>query len=642
MSIFSRKKAKPEEKSFDTLTGTITTGNGARMPSENWTKNKTEMLNMVNDWVYIAASAIAKNIAKVEWKVYSRRGKGEELTNSPVNEMFANPNGNQTWYELMYITTMLMQATGEAYCAHPFVKPLDIRILRPDKVNVKGRTVTYSSGSKIVQYSVEEVTMFNMPSHLSTFGGSGYSPMRGASGFIQRHAGMTVAEFQSFKQAVINQLLVRVSGEFKNNTKGKKSIVDKIRRYFGADNAGKILAVAGVDGIDRVGLKPTDIMSPDLERNIGMHILNSYGVPPEIVGMTDSSNRSTSEESQQIFVENALEPMLRLIAGKLNKIIPVIFPGALVKVVPVIPYPEMWQRRIDEEAHDLSNGVRTINEVREARGLKKYGAEFDQPWLPMNLVPASLSTFTDSKSFNIKTIKGVPNARVIQLFSRIHRAWELKYANAVTRQVYQPISETLIAMLPEKAIKGINPADVGKKMQELYQQYILDGAGADMATTAADMFGLSPDLTVWRRSYGAWFEVRGADFWEKTTMQQVPYVDELIGSVLSGDKSRADAITLIKSVYGRPRALRVARTEVTAGMNGGALSMYKSNGIDGKEWITTLDEVTRDDHADADGQTVSVNDSFMVGGFSMEHPGDPSAPPEQIVNCRCAIAPVVE
>lgn len=54
-----------------------------------------------------------------------------------------------------------------------------------------------------------------------------------------------------------------------------------------------------------------------------------------------------------------------------------------------------------------------------------------------------------------------------------------------------------------------------------------------------------------------------------------------------------------------------------------------------KIWIATLDERTRPDHADADGQ-IAKDGYFRVGGAYMEAPGM-SGDPSQDINCRCTV-----
>lgn len=58
-----------------------------------------------------------------------------------------------------------------------------------------------------------------------------------------------------------------------------------------------------------------------------------------------------------------------------------------------------------------------------------------------------------------------------------------------------------------------------------------------------------------------------------------------------------------------------------------------------KMWIAILDEKTRSDHEDADGQIVEITDPFDVGGWPMMYPKDDSmgAPLSEIINCRCTV-----
>lgn len=84
-------------------------------------------------------------------------------------------------------------------------------------------------------------------------------------------------------------------------------------------------------------------------------------------------------------------------------------------------------------------------------------------------------------------------------------------------------------------------------------------------------------------------------------------------------------------------AERASRTGVVASSNAGNHSAIQDSSAIGEEWITSLDGRERDDHAEADGQIVPVDTAFIVGGVTMQHPGDPTAPVGQIANCRCTV-----
>lgn len=89
---------------------------------------------------------------------------------------------------------------------------------------------------------------------------------------------------------------------------------------------------------------------------------------------------------------------------------------------------------------------------------------------------------------------------------------------------------------------------------------------------------------------------------------------------------------------GRSRARTIARTEIGAAQN---MALSEAAGAAGIEyemvWCSAEDERTRPSHRAADGQTRKEGEAFDVGGASLARPGDPSAPPAEVVNCRCTL-----
>lgn len=89
-------------------------------------------------------------------------------------------------------------------------------------------------------------------------------------------------------------------------------------------------------------------------------------------------------------------------------------------------------------------------------------------------------------------------------------------------------------------------------------------------------------------------------------------------------------------------ALRNARTAYTGAQNAGrmeGLHQAQELGIKvKKQWMATLDSKTRDAHADLDGQIRDVDEPFEVDGMEIDYPGDPTADPSLVYNCRCTLA----
>lgn len=90
---------------------------------------------------------------------------------------------------------------------------------------------------------------------------------------------------------------------------------------------------------------------------------------------------------------------------------------------------------------------------------------------------------------------------------------------------------------------------------------------------------------------------------------------------------------------GPDRASLIGMTEATRAWNAAALAAAEAvTGPDRplvKQWRTRGDARVRKDHADADGQVQLLSDPFTVGGFDMQFPGDPSAPADLVIRCRC-------
>ena len=85
------------------------------------------------------------------------------------------------------------------------------------------------------------------------------------------------------------------------------------------------------------------------------------------------------------------------------------------------------------------------------------------------------------------------------------------------------------------------------------------------------------------------------------------------------------------------RGETISRTEVNSAMNKAMLEDVRAMAPDlNKVWACTFLN-SRQDHIDADGQSIPQSEPFIVGGEEMMEPGDDSASADQIVNCACTM-----
>lgn len=90
------------------------------------------------------------------------------------------------------------------------------------------------------------------------------------------------------------------------------------------------------------------------------------------------------------------------------------------------------------------------------------------------------------------------------------------------------------------------------------------------------------------------------------------------------------------------RASTIAQTETANAYSNGRHKAMKQAGIQRKRWLTSGNDNVRDTHRAANGQTVGIDEAYIVGGHELMHPGDSSlgAPPEETINCHCISIPI--
>jgi 2'-5' RNA ligase superfamily protein/F like protein len=94
----------------------------------------------------------------------------------------------------------------------------------------------------------------------------------------------------------------------------------------------------------------------------------------------------------------------------------------------------------------------------------------------------------------------------------------------------------------------------------------------------------------------------------------------------------------------KSRATMIARTELARAANGGSLVatqlVANALGTDySKTWETAPGALypRHEDYPDLDGQTVGLDEMFIVGDSELQYPGDPSGEPGETINCRCSM-----
>lgn len=212
-------------------------------------------------------------------------------------------------------------------------------------------------------------------------------------------------------------------------------------------------------------------------------------------------------------------------------------------------------------------------------------------------------------------------------------------------------------------------ADVMQVGNQQIQKGMAVGAKSELSNVRRlSKRALTLPLEVQERISDAVDEQFGQRFWEdkfgNQTRKRIANV--LFMSVQKGWTLQETAAFLMQDRFGiftKERALRIARTETTAALGGGAWiarqEAIAEGAIIGEEWNAILDSRTRNMHKFADGQVTArdalglwyVRDrngniladgpEFVLGNERARYPGDPNLSAENRVNCRCAANAVV-
>ena len=130
-------------------------------------------------------------------------------------------------------------------------------------------------------------------------------------------------------------------------------------------------------------------------------------------------------------------------------------------------------------------------------------------------------------------------------------------------------------------------------------------------------------------------EKRAKDFGKEINDTTAKKLGKTLGEGITEGEGIADLTNRVNKVYKEYpdyRSELIARTETTNANNLGFLDGYEQSGVaTHKEWIATLDDRTRAQHMELNGDIVKLDEEFSNG---LMYPQEP--------NCRCVIGPAFE
>lgn len=112
--------------------------------------------------------------------------------------------------------------------------------------------------------------------------------------------------------------------------------------------------------------------------------------------------------------------------------------------------------------------------------------------------------------------------------------------------------------------------------------------------------------------------------------------DYKMSRITGGIMKEEDVPKSVKRMFSEVRATEIALNE-TNWIYNWINHQNLAERQDTHTWVSMRDERVRVSHWEADGQTVPINEPFIINGYKMMFPLDDSmgAPIDEIINCRC-------
>lgn len=432
------------------------------------------------------------------------------------------------------------------------------------------------------------------------------------------------------------------------------------------------------------------------ERDIIMQV---YGVPPEIMGIIESSNRATIESADYIYSRWVLVPRLELQRSVYQERLVPEFDERIILD---------YESPVEEDKEHILDTIKsnphafTIDEIRDHVDFEeKDNSGGKVHMVPFNLQERKLDgsddnsdsgdsvlppNDTDDDSGNDSEKSKLPVQRTEDVPGRIKEVQD-----STTKQINNVEQTTPAEQSPDVGKgryreddegvtsegvgsdnidnKPVHGAEIDPFIRKAFDEFDVEEV-TDEVDPRFIMALLAPVLLLTITEFGqsvinqAGLDMQFDDLNPRiddfVNNESFERIDRLVGSTtkeklkvqllagIKNNESLSQMAERVKSVFkdGKDaRSLTIARTELVRTSNFATVEGMKQAQIDQKMWLSARDTNVRDTHQvglGLDGQTIPVTANFVSpSGATGPHPGALGSAAEDI-NCRCTVVPVFD
>jgi HK97 family phage portal protein len=411
-----KSEEKSKEKFFDGILGGFLDFSANTLSNQK--SISTKILKSNKGWVYRNNDAIAKEVSKVEFEIYTvGLSNGEivynEVESHPLLDLLDKPNAETTKNDFIYTLQSHRKLTGNAFIlkVRNNQQVASLRILPPDKITLILQAPTVNDATVIqayqykdtidgqpidIKYNPKDIIHFKIPNPDNPFMGLGTVEALAETIDLDNLTEETSKKF--FLNGAITNFVL--STDAKVTDEQLKRLQAEMRSsYTGVNNAYKAMILGG-------GLKPVDISytNKDMEF-LGQlewyrdKIMVGFGNTKASLGIIDDVNRASHEGSITEWQRNTIKPDMESIVNTLNEYLVPEFSQTLILGF-CDPVPE-------DDADDIAAvkdlypiGVMTLDEARDMLDLDPMedgsGGEVYQKPTPVVADPSQTGDSNDA------------------------------------------------------------------------------------------------------------------------------------------------------------------------------------------------------------------------------------------------------
>lgn len=673
-----------------------------RFPSEQIDlhpiKTTEQELSAFAGWVYAATTTISTDVGATPWGMF--RGSEEEPEKVPAADvpmLFRRPNDFMTFRDVLELTTLHLDLTGEAFwnliTAGPeseevigwqIVYPhwIDEPIVKDGRLTGWRVSIPNASGASTTTIPTRDMIFFRYPHPAEPLCGA--SPVEAFA--LSHDLDMQARGYGAglLKNNAIPPLVI--TSEQTLNPRDAGLIGERWKdRHLRRPGEPAVLGKGAT--VQLLGLTLEQIGLESIDKMTRQQVFGSYGVPESKKGLVEDVNRANAESNERTYQKNVIWPRLDRIDICINTfIMPRVRGLEQTLFRHENPIQEDKDFLLEKAEKMVKAGLITINQARRMLG-EEEAIDGDVFLIPVNVerVPAGqLATpppptegavtrgshiFEPSPLFELAELRFLSRQDPLErrLISQFRRLFSQQQKDVV--KAYLANADRLQGRKYFKRWSEVDPdpADPGAKAMSLPMitkdelDDAVDESQEEWLAVLAGGYAIGHEagwsLVAESLDVAIDFDIIRARAAERAQRQAASQIAE----VLSTTKARVQRIVALGvengssptviagqirkefDVFKGARAATIARTESAASINWAFNETIKETQIRKqvrleKFWITILDGLQRRDHDVAHRQRQPVDQPFRVGNRAMQHPLDPAGGAAQVINCRCTMA----